>query len=126
MLGDVLAYFGTVEAQERQALHIHFLVWVTQLIIGELQHFLADRARCAHLFRYIDRVVTQSLPSYYKNGSTRVAPKPAPEPATWIRVHNSKYRTAYAAARGEGFAPADAMRRAAAAVGDPIRPPATP
>ena len=42
------------------------------------------------------------------------------------RDHNIKYREAYAAARGEGFAPADAMRRAAAAVGDPIRPPATP
>ena len=34
------------------------------------------------------------------------------------RDHNIKYREAYAAARGEGFAPADAMRRAAAAVGD--------
>ena len=43
-----------------------------------------------------------------------------------VQDHNRKYRKAYAAARGEGLAPAAAMRRAAAAVGDPIRPPATP
>ena len=40
-------------------------------------------------------------------------------PATMSpRDNYSKYHEAYAAARGEGFAPADAMRRAAAAVGD--------
>ena len=43
-----------------------------------------------------------------------------------VQDHNRKYRKAYAAARGEGLAPAAAMRRAAAAVGDPMRPPATP
>ena len=73
MLGDVLAYFGTVEPQERQALHVHFLVWVRELVLGNLQHYLADRDRCATLFRYLDRVVNQHLPSEY------LAPAAAPE-----------------------------------------------
>jgi tetratricopeptide (TPR) repeat protein len=41
------------------------------------------------------------------------------EPAK-VQDLNRKYREAYAAARGEGLAPAAAMRRAEAAVGDPI------
>ena len=39
-----------------------------------------------------------------------------------VQDHNRKYRKAYAAARGEGLAPAAAMRRAAAAVGDLVAP----
>lgn len=39
------------------------------------------------------------------------------------KIHpNSMYHMAYAAARAEGIAPADAMRHATAALGDPVKP----
>jgi len=48
---------------------------VLQLVLGELQRYLADRDRCLALFRYLDRVVNQNLPSEYVASA---APESAP------------------------------------------------
>ena len=45
MVGTGQAFFGVVEPQERQSEHLHMLVWVKELIIGDLQEFMRDRDR---------------------------------------------------------------------------------
>ena len=65
-LRPALAYIGMVEAQKRQALHCHYELWFIELILGDLQEFLADRDSVKELFDYLDRVVCQQLPSEYR------------------------------------------------------------
>ena len=43
--GLVLAFFAVVEPQERQSEHLHMLVWVDELVIGDLQVYMQDAGR---------------------------------------------------------------------------------
>jgi len=80
--GLVLAFFGVVEPQERQSEHLHMLVWVAELIIGDLQVYMQDADRCRSLFAYLDRMVSESLPEAYKPSAPATAGPPAADEAT--------------------------------------------
>jgi ubiquitin C-terminal hydrolase len=66
LFGKVKAFAGTVESQERNTLHTHFQVWVSDMLVEWMRERLQRDETRASLFRYLDTVVDCNFPSMLK------------------------------------------------------------
>jgi hypothetical protein len=87
VFGNVKGYAGSVESQERNTLHMHFQLWVSNMCVEWLRERLQNDQTRESLFRYLDTVVDCNLPSLLKEFHESSTITQAPPPVKRLQIY---------------------------------------